>query len=180
METTGIVRRVDDLGRIVIPKEIRKTLKISDGDAVEIIASGDEIRVKKYAPVSAFKETVMPVCKFLAEALDKTVIITDDVKVRYAYGKNSKNYTDKEITQEFKKAMSVGVGAAHRTDEKRKINIIKDGCDAITSEAFVPISDGEKSEGAIVLLSEDKDIFNPYELKTLKFAADLISNGIRF
>ena len=47
METTGIVRRVDDLGRVVIPKEIRKTLKISEGDAVEIIAAGEEIKIKK-------------------------------------------------------------------------------------------------------------------------------------
>ena len=180
METTGIVRRVDDLGRVVIPKEIRKTLKISNGDAVEIIAAGEEIRVKKYAPVSAFKETVMPVCKFLSEALLKTVLITDGEKVCYAYGKNSKNYADKQLTQEFKKTIGGGVGAAYKAGENEGVKIVKDVDLEVAAEAFMPISDGEKVAGAIVAISAEGDVFNAAELKTVKFAAELISNGIRF
>lgn len=180
METTGIVRRVDDLGRVVIPKEIRKTLKISEGDAVEIIAAGEEIKIKKYAPVSAFKETVMPVCRFLSESLDKTVLITDDEKVRYAYGKNSKIYIDKEITQEFKKAISGGVGAAYKADENGMVDIVKGAGDGVSAEAFMPISEGEKAAGAIVVISAKDEAFNSAELKTVKFAAELISSGIRF
>lgn len=180
METTGIVRRVDELGRVVIPKELRKTLKISAGDGVEIIAAGEEIRLKKYAPVSAFKETVMPVCKFLAETLDKTAIITDDDKVCYAYGKNSKNYIDKPLTKEFKKAICGGVGAACRAGENGAAQIIKDGADEIVAEVFMPVSCGGKVVGAVVVLSFNEESFDGAELKTVKFAAELLSDGIRF
>ena len=51
MKTTGVVRRIDDLGRIVIPKEIRKTLRIKDGESVEIFLDSDNIVLKKYSPL---------------------------------------------------------------------------------------------------------------------------------
>lgn len=54
MKSTGIVRRIDDLGRIVIPKEIRHTFDISEGDALEIYVDGDRIILKKYEPACVF------------------------------------------------------------------------------------------------------------------------------
>lgn len=180
METTGIVRRVDDLGRVVIPKELRKTLKISEGDAVEIIACGEEIKIKKYAPVSAFKETVMPVCKFLSETLNKTALITDCEKVCYAYGKNSKNYIEKPLSKEFKKTIGCGVGSACKTGENGAAGIIQDGGDEIIGMVFMPIACGEKVTGAVVVISFNEEVFDGAELKAVKFAAELISDGIRF
>jgi transcriptional pleiotropic regulator of transition state genes len=50
MKATGIVRRIDDLGRVVIPKELRRTLGIAEGDAMEIFMDGDKIVLKKYSP----------------------------------------------------------------------------------------------------------------------------------
>ena len=50
MKTTGIIRRIDDLGRIVIPKELRKTLRIKTGESLEIFVEGDDIILKKYSP----------------------------------------------------------------------------------------------------------------------------------
>ena len=51
MKTTGIIRRIDELGRIVIPKELRKNLKIGNGDSLEILIDGEDIVLKKYSPM---------------------------------------------------------------------------------------------------------------------------------
>ena len=56
MKATGVVRRIDDLGRIVIPKEIRKTLRIKDGESVEIFLENDNIVLKKYSPIEVLPE----------------------------------------------------------------------------------------------------------------------------
>ena len=56
MKETGIVRRIDELGRVVIPKEIRKTLRIKEGDPLEIFTDRDELMMKKYSPVQSMGE----------------------------------------------------------------------------------------------------------------------------
>lgn len=64
MKATGIVRRVDDLGRVVIPKELRRTLGIADGDPLEIFVSEDQIILKKYVPGCYFCEGLENVSYF--------------------------------------------------------------------------------------------------------------------
>lgn len=79
MKATGIVRRIDDLGRIVIPKEIRKTLKIREGDPLEIFTDREGMVVlKKYSPVGGFGTAVTQYAQSLAESLGCTVCITDN------------------------------------------------------------------------------------------------------
>ena len=56
MKATGIVRRIDELGRVVIPKEIRRTLRIKDGDPLEIFTERDELMLKKYSPIAALEK----------------------------------------------------------------------------------------------------------------------------
>jgi stage V sporulation protein T len=65
MKTTGIVRRIDDLGRIVIPKEIRKTLKIQEGDPLEIYVEQSQVLLKKYLPINSIEGCVNGVSKCL-------------------------------------------------------------------------------------------------------------------
>ncbi|MBO0555743.1 AbrB/MazE/SpoVT family DNA-binding domain-containing protein [Clostridium botulinum] len=79
MKSTGVVRRVDDLGRIVIPKELRRTLDIDERDALEIYTEGEQIILKKYAPTCIFcgeaKEVInfkgKNVCKICLKELGK-------------------------------------------------------------------------------------------------------------
>ena len=68
MKTTGVVRKIDDLGRIVIPKEIRRTLKIRDGESLEIFVDKEMITLKKYSTMEDFQE----VTKKLLDAVSKT------------------------------------------------------------------------------------------------------------
>ena len=82
MKATGVVRRIDELGRIVIPKEIRRTLKIKEGTPLEIY-SGDsgELLLKKYSPIVELGEIAQDVCESIALILQKNVIITNMDKV---------------------------------------------------------------------------------------------------
>ena len=80
MKATGIVRRIDDLGRIVIPKELRRTLKIRDGEFLEIFVDDDNIVLKKYSSFSDIKN----ICDRLVSSVNlngKTLVIVDNDKV---------------------------------------------------------------------------------------------------
>lgn len=84
MKETGVVRRLDELGRVVIPKEIRKRLKIKNGDMVDIFTNEDSIVLKKYHPL---EQDILPI-KAILEALAKDnefdLILFDEVKVIYS------------------------------------------------------------------------------------------------
>ena len=78
MKATGIVRRIDDLGRVVIPKEIRRTLRIREGDPLEIFTDREgEIILKKYSPIGELGTLAKLYAESLAQTLSCTVCITD-------------------------------------------------------------------------------------------------------
>lgn len=78
MKATGIVRRIDDLGRVVVPKELRDTLKISEGDTIEIFTAEDgEIVLKKYSPMAELTDIMESYAATLSKAANTGVIITD-------------------------------------------------------------------------------------------------------
>ncbi|HHY18292.1 MAG TPA: AbrB/MazE/SpoVT family DNA-binding domain-containing protein [Firmicutes bacterium] len=78
MKATGIVRRIDDLGRVVVPKELRDSLKISEGDTIEIFTDKDgEIVLKKYSPMAELSDIMSSYADTLSSAADTGVIITD-------------------------------------------------------------------------------------------------------
>ena len=78
MRATGIVRRIDDLGRVVIPKEIRKTLRIREGDPLEIFTAKDgEVILKKYSLIGELNEFSQEYAETLGETLGHGVVVTD-------------------------------------------------------------------------------------------------------
>ena len=87
MKSTGVIRRIDDLGRIVIPKEIRKNLKIREGDTLEFYISGSEIILKKFSLISEFSDMA-----------SKLVGINDHDKIIACSKELEKRYLNKEIT----------------------------------------------------------------------------------
>lgn len=97
----GIVRRIDELGRIVIPKEMRKTMRLQVGDEMEISANDEGLTLKRY---SGFK-SVLPSLKAMAKLLWQTtgadVLIMNANEVVVAEGKNKKTYTGARLTSEF-------------------------------------------------------------------------------
>ena len=89
MKETGMVRRIDELGRVVIPKEIRKTLRLKESDPIEIFTDRDMLCFKKYSPINALNEFGDGLCSALSDAIGCMVAIVDGDKVIYAHGSGS-------------------------------------------------------------------------------------------
>ena len=102
MKATGIVRRIDDLGRVVIPKEIRRTLRIREGDPLEIFTDREgEIILKKYSPIGEMGTFAKQYAESLAQVTGLMVCITDRDAVIAAAGGAKKDYMGKSISQEL-------------------------------------------------------------------------------
>ena len=100
MKSTGVVRRIDELGRIVIPKEIRRNLGIRDGENVEIFTDNDSIILKKYCRMTNNSDLAISLCELVYNTFDYKTIITDRQKVIAYAGLNS-DITNNSLTEEY-------------------------------------------------------------------------------
>lgn len=102
MKATGVVRRIDDLGRIVIPKEIRRNFRINEGDSLEIFVDNNGIVLKKYSLLDDMVESAFNLVDVVLRIYNKNIIITDREKV-IAVSKNLYNdYFGKELSSIIK------------------------------------------------------------------------------
>ena len=98
---TGMVRKIDELGRIVIPKEIRRNLKLNMGDVVEIYVEDNKIIFKRFSTLLGLEEDLFNIAKVINEQNGATILFVDQDKIIVGYGKLSENYLDKEILREI-------------------------------------------------------------------------------
>ncbi len=99
MKATGVVRRIDDLGRIVLPKELRRTMRIKEGDSLEIYIDGlDQIMLKKYSPVQSLNEFVKEFVESVYASNKLDIIITDNERVIACAGNFKVNLVGKKIS----------------------------------------------------------------------------------
>ena len=99
MKATGIVRRIDDLGRVVIPKEIRRTMRIREGDPLEIFTNGDGgVVFKKYSLMGGLGDFSAQLCESLYKTTGKMVTITDRDACISVAGGGRRELTDKNIS----------------------------------------------------------------------------------
>lgn len=104
MKATGIVRRIDDLGRVVIPKEIRRTMRIREGDPLEIYTDRDgEVIFKKYSPIGELSQFSSQYAETLYKTCGLPVVICDRDTVIAVAGVSRREYTDKKLTEEFER-----------------------------------------------------------------------------
>ena len=102
MKATGIVRRIDDLGRVVVPKEIRRTLRIREGDPLEIFTDKEgEIILKKYSPIGELSAFAKQYAESLSQMLGCLAGICDMDQVVAAAGNGKKELQDEDITREL-------------------------------------------------------------------------------
>ena len=99
MKSTGITRRIDDLGRIVIPKEIRKNLKIKENEVLEIFINNDEIILKKFSPFNDSEKVLSDYIKVINDMTGNDVIITDRDKVILSSNKLEEKLLNKKISE---------------------------------------------------------------------------------
>lgn len=106
MKATGIVRRIDDLGRVVIPKEIRRTMRIREGDPLEIYTEKDgEVIFKKYSPMGELSDFAMQICESLHKTTDVIALVCDRDSVIAVAGANRRELLDKRISQAMEQIM---------------------------------------------------------------------------
>lgn len=106
MKATGIVRRIDELGRVVIPKEIRRTQRIRRGDPLEIFTTGDgEVIFKKYSPVGEMSNVAMQYADVLNKSFALTAFVTDRDRILAASGAGRRDLTDRSVSQPLEKIM---------------------------------------------------------------------------
>ena len=106
MKATGVVRRIDDLGRVVIPKEIRKTLRIKEGDPLEIFTDKEgEVILKKYSPIGELTEFATGYAETLAKTTGHIACITDKDTVIAVSGGAKKEFLEQDISDELEKLM---------------------------------------------------------------------------
>lgn len=178
MKATGIVRRIDELGRVVIPKEIRRTLRIREGDPLEIFTDREgEVILKKYSPIGELSDFAKEYSEALHQAVNHTAVICDKDNIIAVSGGSKRELLEKQL--------SVAVEELMQKREKLLLNdpegistpavVQGDGGDGFTSVAIVPILAAGDTIGAVMLLSRDKDAaMGTVELKLCETAAQFM------
>ena len=177
MKATGIVRRIDDLGRVVIPKEIRRTLRIREGDPLEIFTDREGgVILKKYSPIGELSDFSKEYAESLNQAIGHIVLICDKDSIISVSGSAKKEYLEKRVSNELEKIM-----------EDRKTIILSQGNNQVplyedenlegkyTSQVIAPIIAEGDAVGAVIMLSKEENInFGELEEKLVETAASFL------
>ncbi len=169
MKSTGVVRRIDELGRIVIPKEIRRNLGIHDGENVEIFTENDSIILKKHNRLSTISDLAAKLCTIIYNEFNYKMIITDREKIITSCG-ISEDLNNFLLPQEY-------LDIIEEREIKQKENYtFKINNEELTGNfLFIPIISLNDSVGLIIIYN-DKTFTN--ELYLGKFIASILASKL--
>ncbi|GAB6138985.1 stage V sporulation protein T [Halanaerobaculum tunisiense] len=182
MKATGIVRRIDDLGRVVIPKEIRRTMRIREGEPLEIFVDRDgEVILKKYSPIGELGEFAQEYVDSLAEVTGHIACVLDRDAVVAVAGTTKNKYIDKPASD-----------LAIETMDQQEIKVINEETDEIfcggiydedasfTAQILVPIISQEESIGIVALASQESGTtMGDLEIKLADTAAGFLAKQMQ-
>ncbi len=175
MKATGIVRRIDDLGRVVIPKEIRRTLRIREGDPLEIFTdAGGEVIFKKYSPIGELANYANQCAEALGEATKLAVVICDRDHCIAASGISKKEVLERRVTPILEGVM-----------DDRRTNLFESGNDLALEGvnrrmciASPIIISGDVSGAVVMLASDICDKAEVSDEKLVKVAASFLGKQL--
>jgi len=173
MKATGIVRRIDDLGRVVIPKEIRRTLRIREGDPLEIFTDREGgVILKKYSPIGELTDFSREYAESLQQAIGHIVLIADKDAFISVSGAPKKEYTERKVSPELEKIMEERKPVLI-TDQSKTIPLHSDEEAAkYSSQVISPIiSEGDAIGAVIILSKESGETLGELELKLSETAS---------
>jgi AbrB family transcriptional regulator (stage V sporulation protein T) len=173
MKATGIVRRIDDLGRVVVPKEIRRTLRIREGDPLEIFTDREgEIILKKYSPIGELGQFAKQYADSLAQTTGHIVAITDKDMFIAASGPTKKDLISKSISHELEEAINDRESIVAGREDKNFIRITNEDDGEFTYEVIFPIISEGDAIGSVIILTKDAKVkFGELEIKLASTAA---------
>lgn len=182
MKATGIVRRIDDLGRVVIPKEIRRTLRIREGDPLEIFTDKEgEIILKKYSPIGELSEFASQYADSLHKTSGHITCIADKDSIIAVSGASKKDFIDKSLSKDLEKVINEKSTVVVKSPEENTIKITADenGERRYTSQIIKPIISEGDPIGAVILLSTNPDVrMGEVEEKLAESAAGFLGKQI--
>lgn len=178
MKATGIVRRIDELGRVVIPKEIRRTLRIREGDPLELFTDRDELMLKKYSPIASIGRFSEGTAKSLNEQSGYLSAITDTDSVLSAYGTGKRELVGKTVSDKVTEIMNARRSyLANRSEGGEIVNIVQGGEGGYTAQIIVPVVAGGDCLGCVILLSHEEGAqMEASAVKLARLTADILAN----
>lgn len=176
MKATGIVRRIDDLGRVVIPKEIRRTLRIREGDPLEIFTDREgQIILKKYSPIGELSQFAKQYTDSLAQTTGHIICIADRDQLIAVSGSPKKDLVGKTISKELETAINERESILAASADKNYIKITGDEDSKYFYEVISPIiSEGDAIGAVIILGKEEKVKFGELEVKLAASASGFL------
>lgn len=181
MKATGVVRRIDDLGRIVIPKEIRRTLRIKEGDPLEIFTDKEgEVILKKYSPIGELSEFATGYAETLSKTTGHIACITDKDSVIAVSGGSKKEFLEQSLSSELEKIMENKEIYTSKENNELSVPITQNDNNKdrrYNSQVIYPIiSDGDVIGSVILLSKEQNTKMGDMELKVVQSAAGFLSS----
>ncbi len=176
MKATGIVRRIDDLGRVVVPKEIRRTLRIREGDPMEIYTDREgQIILKKYSPLGEMRNFAQSYVESLSQITHFLVCITDTEQVIAVAGPGKKGFLEQPITRQMREAIVKRETFRAQSGEKRFLKVIPEQEEGYLCQVISPvISEGDAIGAVIIQTKEGKELMEKAEMKLASCAASFL------
>lgn len=160
MKSTGVVRRIDELGRIVIPKEIRKNLRIKNGDSLEIFLDDETIILKKYSQIESLEMIAENYVETFNQVMKHNIIVTDRDKVIAIAGNLKKKFLGKPISEFTDRSIERRDSFVER--QKKNVSFIEDN-EEFCYYSFSSIVNNGDAIGAVIILSTEIPITDSEE-----------------
>lgn len=176
MKATGIVRRIDDLGRVVIPKEIRRTLHIREGEPMEIFTGREgEIVLKKYSPIEDLGNTAREFVQAMAQTLGCVVCISDHDQIVAAGGTRQQEYQGKNISKELEEVIRNREMVCASEKEKWWICVTAEEKERVGARVICPIIAAGDVIGAVIMINrKEGSTISETEKKLAQIAAGFL------
>ena len=176
MKATGIVRRIDDLGRVVIPKEIRRTLRIREGDPLEIFTDREGgVILKKYSPIGELTDFSKEYAESLQQSIGHIILIADKDAFISVSGTSKKEYMERKVSNELEKIME-DRRSVLITDESKTLPLHNDDEKGdYAGQVIAPIiAEGDAIGAVIILTKQAGEKLGELELKIAETAASFL------
>ena len=178
MKATGIVRRIDELGRIVVPKEIRRTLRIREGDPLEIFTDKEGgVILKKYSPIRELTNFASEYSDSLQLTIGNIILICDRDNIISVSGIAKKEYLEKKVSSDLEKVMEDRKSIALGKGVKKTIPLVEDekSDGKYSAQIISPILvEGDVIGSVIITSIEQGKKFSEMELKLAETAASFL------
>ena len=175
MKATGVVRRIDELGRIVIPKEIRKTLRIKEGENLEIFIDDKEnVVLKKYSLMNKIEDFAQNLTDTLNSFLKHNIIITDNDSIIAASGKYKKKYLNKSISSSLENMLFRREKVLENYN--KKISLINEEEIEVTYAVSTIISNGDIT--GLVIIFDDEALIDETDFQICQIVSNFLGKHL--